>query len=79
MQSDSNFFVGKGPILDENCYKESEPGTCRLIRTALQPFGSENGGDEKSGCQRQFKVFIKDYLKQHKLHSVPIKPYFVFV
>ena len=72
---EKGFFVGKGLILDQNFHKESEPGTCRLIRTASKAFGSGSGVDEKYGCQGQFKVFIKDFLKQHKLHSVPINTY----
>ena len=56
---ENGYFDGKGPIFYQRFLKESEPGTCRLIRTASKAFGSGSGGDEKSGCQGSFKIFVK--------------------
>jgi len=72
---ENGYFDGKGPIFDQRFLKESEPGTCRLIRTASKAFGSGSGGDEKSGCQGSFKIFVKDFLREHNMNTVPIKPY----
>jgi len=68
-------FDGNSPIYDRDFFKDSEPGTCRLVRTASKAFGSGPGGDEKSGCQGPFKVFVQEILKDNKLHHMPLKPY----
>lgn len=50
-----------------------EPGTCRIIRTATKCFGVGSGGDEKSGCQKDFKTYTTDFLKTKGLKYVPLK------
>lgn len=61
------------PILEKSFLKDKEPGSTRVIRTACKAFAM--GGDEKSGCFGAFNVHMKETLKEHKLHSLPIQPY----
>jgi len=72
---EKGIFNGAAPIFDKTFLKESEPGTCRLVRTASKAFSSGSAADEKSGCQGPFREFIKDFLKENKLHALPLKPY----
>ncbi|CAG2192717.1 unnamed protein product [Mytilus edulis] len=72
---EKGIFNGPGPIFDKSFLKECEPGTCRLVRTASKAFASGSGADEKSGCQGPFREYIKDFLKEKKLHALPLKPY----
>ena len=67
---ESGLFNGDIPCMDKS-YKDADPGTCRLIRTASKAFGEGSRGDEKSGCQGPFKVFVKEFLSQQKMRTVP--------
>ena len=71
---ETGLFENVTPCFDKT-YKDNDPGTCRLIRTASKAFGEGSGGDEKSGCHGTFKVFSKDFLNQHGFKSVPLKSY----
>ena len=50
-----------------------EPGTIRLTRTAAKAFAM--GADEKSGCFGEFKVYVREFLKENKMLSVPLVPH----
>jgi len=75
LEIENKVFDNNSPIFDNNFKNTNEPGTCRLVRTASKAFGEGNGGDEKSGCQGPFKIFVKDFLSDKKLNSVPLKSY----
>ena len=62
------------PISDKS-YKDNDPGSIRLVRTASKAFGEGSGGDEKSGCQGPFKTFVKEFLDLHKLRGVPLRSF----
>ena len=55
----------------EGNFKATEPGTTRLIRTASKAFA--RGGDEKSGVHGPFQAFVKPFLQQHKMTSIPLE------
>jgi len=69
-----NIFDGETP-----CYSKRdndyEPGVCRLVRSASKAFGVGSGGDEKSGCQGNFKTFASEFLQEHGMRSVPLRSY----
>ena len=73
-QVENNIVDGKVPSFDKNI-RSDEPGVCRLVRTASECFAEGSGGDDKSGCQRQFKTYISDFLRDKRLKSVPLKSY----
>ena len=73
-QVENNIVDGKVPSFDKN-FRSDEPGVCRLVRTASKCFAEGSGGDDKSGCQRQFKTYISDFLRDKRLKSVPLKSY----
>lgn len=75
LQVETALFNGRGPIHGGDFLKDTEPGLCRLIRTACNAFASSRGADEKSGCQGPFRAFIGDFLKDNNIHSLPLKPY----
>ena len=62
-------FDGNGPIFDNQCGKDKEPGICLLFRRASKSFAAGTGGNKKSGCQDPFRKF------KHKMVTVPIKSY----
>lgn len=57
----------------EQCGKEGESGTARLVRTACKAFA--RGGDEKSGCHSMFAAFCQPFLKEHGFRTLPLVPY----
>ncbi|KAJ8313376.1 LOW QUALITY PROTEIN: hypothetical protein KUTeg_009066 [Tegillarca granosa] len=59
------------PIFDPGFKVPNESGTTRLLRTCSKAFSM--GGDEKSGVYGSFFVFVKDFLKAHKMQSLPIQ------
>lgn len=58
------------PVPDPQFANVLEPGTIRLIRTASKAFAA--GADEKSGVFGHFSVYSREFLKTHKLHSLPL-------
>lgn len=72
-ECEDHHFGGKAPISDQRFRKATESGVCRLVRTACQAFAY--GGDAKNGCHGRFSVYVKDFLKQHNFHSLPLTPY----
>lgn len=71
LQYEKTVFDTNPPIHDKSFQKASEPGATRLIRTACKAFAA--GGDEKSGMHGNFSTYTRDFLKQHKLRSVPLE------
>ncbi len=47
--------------------------TVRLIRTCCKAFAA--GADEKNGVYGYFIAFVRAFLRQHNLHSLPIVPF----
>jgi hypothetical protein len=41
----------------------------------FEAFGEGSGGDDKSGCQGNFKLFVKEFLTQHRMKSVPLRSF----
>ena len=68
---DNILFENEPPIFDKSYKSKQEAGSVRLIRTASKGFSC--GGDEKSGVYGPFHLFVKDFLKEINLRSVPIQ------
>lgn len=45
------------------------------MRTASKAFGVGSGGDEKSGCQGQFKLYAAEFLRENSMKTVPLRSY----
>ncbi|WAQ97078.1 hypothetical protein MAR_029768 [Mya arenaria] len=73
IQVENGFFDINAPILDPSFRKQSESGTLRLVRTSCKALA--RGADEKSGKFKEFNIFVKDFLKENKLHSLPLEPF----
>ena len=67
------FNEGSPPAFDKSFVKKTESATVRLIRTCSKAFSK--GGDEKSGCHLEFVSYVQPFLKQYKLHSLPLAPF----
>ena len=67
------FNQESAPVYDKSFAKKTESATVRLIRTCSKAFSK--GGDEKSGCHLEFVSYIQPFLKQHKIHSLPLAPF----
>lgn len=64
-------FLGGEPSISDHHFKSAkESGATRLIRSARKAFSC--GGDEKSGVYGSFYIFVKNFLKQNNLQSIPI-------
>ena len=70
---EKKIFEGNVPTFDASYLKAKESGTARLVRTACKVFS--RGGDEKDGRHKEFCIFVSDYLRQNKLHSLPLQPF----
>ena len=64
-------FENDTPRYDATFRKASEPGTLRLIRTVCNAFTCD--GDEKNGVYGTFSTFIKPFLKENGIRSIPIE------
>ena len=64
-------FDGNSPTSDTTFRNENKPGSYRLVRTAAKAFGEGSNGDEKSGCQGNFKTFASGFLTQNDLSLYP--------
>ena len=76
VQAEMGLFDGDVPRPSSSFLQSrnsSEPGACRLVRTACKAFA--RGADEKSGCHGPFSSFVKPVLKQYRMHSLPLTPY----
>ncbi len=58
------------PIYDPTFRKAKESGVLRLIRTACKAFSL--GGDQKNGCYARFIVYIRPWLEERGLKSLPL-------
>lgn len=65
------FFYTNIPIYDSSFRKSGESGCLRLIRTTSKAFSC--GGDEKNGAYSSFNVYIKPFLREKHMSSVPIQ------
>ncbi|XP_033731138.1 uncharacterized protein LOC117320739 [Pecten maximus] len=61
------------PIFNKKFQKSLESGTLRLIRTCCKAFSYN--GDAKSGCHGPFMTYIKDFLKENGMQSLPLTPF----
>ena len=59
------------PIHDTTFRKGNEPGCLRLVRTVSKAFSS--GGDKRNGAHGPFSVYIKPFLKDNAMLSMPIE------
>ena len=64
-------FGSTPPIHDPTFRKSTESGCLRLIRTVGKAFAC--GGDEKSGIHGPFDLYVKAFLKENNLLSLPIQ------
>jgi hypothetical protein len=71
---EKGIFNDDVPTIDKS-YKDIDPGSIRLVRTASKAFGEGSGGDDKSGCQGNFKLFVKEFLTQHRMKRVPLRSF----
>ena len=65
-------FNGNVPIFNKR-FDKAESGTTRLIRTSCKAFAYQ--GDPKMGCHGPFMTFIKDYLTEIQMQSLPLTPF----
>ena len=73
IQSEKGLFKESTPAYDKAFVKKTESATIRLIRTCSKAFSK--GGDEKNGVNLEFVSYVQPFLKQHKLHSLPLAPF----
>ena len=66
-------LLPESPQTNRNFKTSSEPGACRLVRTACKAFAK--GADEKSGCHGPFTTYVKSTLRRNNMHSLPLAPY----
>ena len=66
-------FSGNAPIFDKSFYKSTESGVTRLIRTCSKAVAK--GADDKSGCHGTFLDFIRPFLREKGLRSLPLTPF----
>ena len=66
-------FDNNPPIFDKNFLKNSQSCVVRLIKTTCKALA--RGADEKSGKYKDFTTFVKVFLQQHKLHSIPLEEF----
>ena len=63
-------FDNKVSTYDSTFQKKGESGVVRLIRTACKAIAF--GGDERTGCHSRFVTWIKPWLEEKKVHSLPL-------
>lgn len=66
-------FNNDPPIFDRSFAKVSESSVVRLIRTTCKAL--VRGADEKSGKENDFNTFVTPFLKDNKLHSIPLEEF----
>ena len=71
LEAERGLFEGCAPIYDATFRKANEPGTLRLVRTVCKAFSC--GGDEKSGAHGPFSLYVKPFLKEKGMRSIPIE------
>ena len=64
-------FERTPPIHDPTFRKVTESGCLLLIRTVGKAFAC--GGDEKNGIYGPFNLYVKPFLKEYNLLSLPIQ------
>lgn len=73
VNAESGLFADRVPQPDGTFKNSSESGATRLVRTASKAFAA--GGDEKSGCHSNFAVYLKPFLTENGLRSLPLKTF----
>ena len=73
IQLENAHFSGQPPIFDKSFMKVSESSVVRLIRTTCKALA--RGADEKSGKYNDFNTFVTPFLKENKLHSIPLEEF----
>lgn len=71
IEAEKLFFYTNIPIYDSSFRKSGESGCLRLIRTTSKAFSC--GSDEKNGAYSSFNVYIKPFLREKHMSSVPIQ------
>jgi hypothetical protein len=71
LEAERGLFESCAPIYDATFRKINESRCLRLIRTVCKAFSC--GGDEKSGAHGPFSIYVKRFLKEKGLHSLPIE------
>ena len=72
-EAEKAMFNGDVPAADPFIQKHGETATVRLVRTTCKAFS--RGGDERNGVHLQFMAYVKPFLKQHKLLTLPLAPF----
>ena len=72
-EAETALFDDEPPISDRGFKSQKESSTTRLVRTACKAFA--RGGCEKSGCHGYFLDFVKPFLEENGLRSLPIEPH----
>lgn len=68
-----NGLLDEPPIFDKSFKKINESGASRLTRTVCKALA--RGADEKNGKYKEFCLFTKGFLTEHKMHTVPLTPF----
>ena len=72
-EAEKGLFSGNTPAADPSMCQVNEPGTVRLVRTACKSFA--RGADAKSGCHLMFNAYVKPFLRDKNLFSIPLTPF----
>jgi hypothetical protein len=62
LEVENILFESEAQTFDQSFGMKQEAGSVQLIRTTSKGFSC--GGDEKSGVNGQFNLFVKDFLKR---------------
>ncbi len=68
--AEKSHYNNEVPIQNASFKKSSESGTVRTIRTACKALSF--GGDAKNGCHKRFMDWLKPWMMEKSLTSVPI-------
>ncbi|XP_060592795.1 uncharacterized protein LOC132747429 [Ruditapes philippinarum] len=60
-------------IYDKSFHKQNESGASRLTRTVCKALA--RGADEKNGKYSEFNIYVKDFLKENNMCSLPLTPF----
>jgi hypothetical protein len=70
---ENDHFDGEVPVENKAFNRPGQAGTVRLLYTACKAFARR--GDQKNGCHGTFSTFIKTFLEENHLLSLPIQPF----
>lgn len=72
-EAEKALFDGEVPVPDAQFKKHGETATVRLVRTCCKAFA--RGGDERNGVHLQFMAYVKPFLQEHNMLSLPLSPF----